>query len=89
MDPAAERAFEQVLDRIVGRAVSDSIEQLDARERAVIRSRYGLGRPVQTLTAIGGSLGLTAERARQIEAGALAKLRAELAQMAPVLDQPA
>jgi RNA polymerase primary sigma factor len=89
LDPAAERAFEQVLDRIVGRALSDSIEQLDERERAVIRSHYGLGRPVQTLTAIGGSLGLTAERARQIEAGALAKLRAELAQMAPVLDQRA
>ena len=88
-DPAAERALERVLDRSFDRAVSNSIDQLDERERAVIRSHYGLGRPAQTLTAIGGSLGLSAERARQIEAGALAKLRASLAQPATVSERPA
>jgi RNA polymerase primary sigma factor len=82
-DPAAERAFEQVLDGLVNRVVRDSIDLLDERERTVIRSHYGLGRPVQTLTAIGGTLGVTAERARQIEKGALAKLRSSLSQPAP------
>jgi hypothetical protein len=40
------------------------------------RAHFGLGRPAQTLGEIGGALGLTAERARQIEVGALDKLRA-------------
>jgi DNA-directed RNA polymerase sigma subunit (sigma70/sigma32) len=35
---------------------------------------------VQTLSRIGAGLGVTAERVRQIEAAALAKLRAALAQ---------
>jgi RNA polymerase primary sigma factor len=59
-------------------------DRLDERERAVIRAHYGLGTPVQTLSQIGAELGLTAERARQIEVGALNKLRAALAQPAPV-----
>jgi RNA polymerase primary sigma factor len=84
VDPAAERAYDQVLDRIFNRMVRASVDELDERERAIIRSHYGLGRPAQTLTAIGGSLGLTGERARQIEVAALAKLRASLAQPAPV-----
>jgi RNA polymerase primary sigma factor len=83
-DPTAEHAYDQVLDRIFHRTVRASVEQLDERERAIINSHYGLGRPAQTLTAIGGSLGLTGERARQIEVGALAKLRASLAQPARV-----
>jgi RNA polymerase primary sigma factor len=45
----------------------------------VIQAHYGLGQPTQTLGQIGATLGLTAERARQIEAGALSKLRAALA----------
>jgi RNA polymerase primary sigma factor len=83
-DPTAEHAYDHVLDRIFNRMVQTSLDQLDERERAIIRSHYGLGRPAQTLTAIGGSLGVTGERARQIEAAALAKLRASLTQPAPV-----
>ena len=75
VDPSAERAFQRVLDRIEVHKVRDLADQLDRRERAVIRAHYGLGEPAQTLKQIGGSLGLTAERARQIEAGALDKLR--------------
>jgi RNA polymerase primary sigma factor len=84
VDPAAERAYEQVLDELEIRDVRDLTDQLDERERAVIRAHYGLGKPAQTLSQIGAGLGLTAERARQIEAGALNKLRAALAQPAPV-----
>ena len=84
IDPAAERAYEQLLDDLEIREVRDLADRLDERERAVIRAHYGLGEAAQTLNQIGGALGLTAERARQIEVGALKKLREALAQPAPV-----
>jgi RNA polymerase sigma factor (sigma-70 family) len=82
-DPTAELAFDRVLDEIEIREARQFAECLDERERAVIRGHYGLGQPAQTLNQIGGTLGLTAERARQIERGALDKLRAALAQSEP------
>ena len=84
VDPSAEQAYQQVLDAFEIRDVHDLTEQLDERERIVIRAHYGLGRDAQTLSEIGAGLGLTAERARQIEAGALSKLRAALSQSAPI-----
>jgi RNA polymerase sigma factor (sigma-70 family) len=71
-DPKAEAEYGHVLDEI---AVRDFAGGLDERERTVLWRHYGLGWPAQTLTQIGDSLGLTAERVRQIEAGALKKLR--------------
>jgi RNA polymerase primary sigma factor len=79
VDPAAEQAYQQVLDDLEIRDVRDLTDELDERERTVIRAHYGLGVQEQTLSEIGAGLGLTAERARQIEAGALSKLRAALA----------
>jgi RNA polymerase primary sigma factor len=84
VDPAAEQAYQQVLDDLELREVRDLTDELDERERAVIRAHYGLGQAAQTLSEIGAGLGLTAERARQIEVAALSKLRAALAQPAPV-----
>jgi RNA polymerase primary sigma factor len=84
VDPAAEQAYQQVLDDLEIREVRDLADALDERERAVIRAHYGLGEKAQTLSEIGAALGVTAERARQIELGALTKLRAGLAQPAPV-----
>ena len=84
VDPTAEQAYQQVLDAFEIRDVRDLTEQLDERERIVIRAHYGLGQDAQTLSEIGAGLGLTAERARQIEAGALSKLRAALSQSAPI-----
>ena len=77
-DGDAERAFDQVLDAIEFREVQDLTEGLAERERAVLRAHYGLGTPAQTLQQIGQGLGLTAERARQIESNALGKLRSAL-----------
>jgi RNA polymerase primary sigma factor len=88
VDPVAEEAYEQVLDSIEIREVRDFADRLDERERVVIWAHYGLGQPEQTLNQIGGALGLTAERARQIELGGLNKLREALAQPAPVGDKP-
>ena len=84
VDPTAEQAYQQVLDDFEIRDVRDLTEQLDERERSVIRAHYGLGQDSQTLGEIGAGLGLTAERVRQIEAGALGKLRAALSQSAPI-----
>jgi RNA polymerase primary sigma factor len=83
LDPVAEQAFEQVLDEMEIREVHDLADQLNERERAVLRAHYGLGQPAQTLDQVGDTLGLTAERARQIEVGALTKMRDALAQPAP------
>jgi RNA polymerase sigma factor (sigma-70 family) len=74
-DPRAEDAYEQVLERMLMHQVRDLAEGLDERERTVLWSHYGLGQPAQTLSKIGDRLGLTAERTRQIEEGALEKLR--------------
>jgi RNA polymerase primary sigma factor len=83
-DSAAEEAFEQVLDDLEIREVRDLTDQLTERERAIIQAHYGLGEQAQTLSQIGAGLGLTAERARQIEVDALSKLRERLSQSAPV-----
>jgi RNA polymerase sigma factor (sigma-70 family) len=83
-DPLAEQAYQKVLDDLEIAGVLDLTNDLEERERVVIRSHYGLGQKARTLSEIGAGLGLTAERARQIEAGALTKLRHALAQPAPV-----
>jgi RNA polymerase primary sigma factor len=84
VDPVAEQAYENVLDDLEIDGVLDLTTRLEERERAVIRSHYGLGQEARTLSEIGAGLGLTAERARQIEAAALTKLRQALAQPAPI-----
>jgi len=59
------------------------IKRLEARERSVMVARFGLdGDEAQTLEEIGRTLGLTRERIRQIEVGALIKLRAMIAEQA-------
>lgn len=83
-DPVAEQAYEKVLDDLEIHGVLDLTDGLEERERAVIRSHYGLGQEPRTLSEIGAGLGLTAERARQIEAAALTKLRQALAQPARI-----
>jgi len=74
-DPAAELAYDQVLDELEGSELRELTDGLDERERVVVRAHYGLGGQPHTLSEIGEGLGLTGERARQIEAGALNKLR--------------
>jgi RNA polymerase sigma factor (sigma-70 family) len=74
-DPGAEKEYEQVLDNMEIQAVRGLADRLDERQRRVLSSHYGLGRPSQTLSEIGADLGLTAERIRQIESEALEKLR--------------
>ena len=61
--------------------MTSSAKSLKPRERLVLRHRFGLmGAAEHTLDAIGKKLGLTRERVRQIENGALKKLRKKLAE---------
>jgi RNA polymerase primary sigma factor len=56
--------------------LNKKLETLTARERRVIELRFGLGDDYgRTLVEVGDELGLSKERIRQIEKGALAKLR--------------
>ncbi len=55
--------------------LSRALEELDAKEARVIKLRFGLGNSEpKTLKDIGGMMGLSRERIRQIEAQALQKL---------------
>jgi RNA polymerase sigma factor (sigma-70 family) len=70
----AQDGYERVEQRELARTVPELLAHLNERERTVIRSRYGLGRPVQTLREVAPTLGVSAERVRQIEHDALEKL---------------
>ena len=62
--------------RRVRETVNVMLGKLDARERRVLESRYGLGgASEQTLEQLGRELGITKERVRQIESRAQEKLR--------------
>ena len=57
--------------------VERAMARLNDREREVLRLRYGLGLDRElTLAEIGRRLSISRERVRQIEARAVAKMRA-------------
>jgi RNA polymerase sigma factor (sigma-70 family) len=75
-DPPAQDAYEGVDQRELAKTVPDLLGSLTEREQTVIRSRYGLDRPEQTLREVAPKLGVSAERVRQIEHDALEKMHA-------------
>ena len=65
-----------VADVMMREQIAKVLESLDGREQRVLRLRFGLeDGHARTLEEIGREIGLTRERIRQIEAGALRKLR--------------
>jgi len=67
---------EEATRELLRARVREALDVLSARERKVIELRFGIldGR-ARTLDVVGNALGVTRERARQIEAQALSKLR--------------
>jgi RNA polymerase primary sigma factor len=74
-DPRAEDAYERIPLHTATDAVENLLGLLDGREQLIMRGRYGLDGPEQTLRELANTLSLSAERVRQIEQGALDKLR--------------
>jgi len=74
---------EQSAEQARGRELAGALDQLNPRMRRVLSLRFGLdGEPPQTLEEVGGQLGITRERVRQLETRALRELR----QTAPGLE---
>jgi RNA polymerase sigma factor RpoD-like protein len=75
-DSDAPMAEEAVNFRFMRDQLDAVLDTLEARERQVLRMRYGLddGRP-RTLDEIGKAFGLSRERIRQIERDTMSKLR--------------
>jgi RNA polymerase sigma factor (sigma-70 family) len=75
-DPCAEDAYDLVPLRPVIDALPRMLIALTDRERMIVRARYGLDDGHElTLRELADRLGVSAERVRQIEQGALDKLR--------------
>ena len=75
-DEAANHPLEAVMRQELEARVRLALSGLDSREAYVLRSRYGIGTDdAHTLADVGRELGLSKERVRQIEAGALEHLR--------------
>jgi RNA polymerase sigma factor (sigma-70 family) len=78
-DPSAEDAYESVPGPLEVNELAGIMRSLTDRERTVLRARYGFSGSTKTLRELGGDLGVSAERVRQIEERALGKLRESVA----------
>jgi RNA polymerase primary sigma factor len=75
-DQQAEAPAEMAARKMLGDAVVEALDQLNDREKAVVRLRFGLDDgQARTLEEVGREFGVTRERIRQIESKTLAKLR--------------
>lgn len=74
-DPLSADAYEHVMETVAGEQLRALLGRLTDRERDVVRARFGFDTEPQRLIDVGERLGLSAERVRQIEERALAKLR--------------
>lgn len=75
-EPDPVTPYEEVVRRLLKREVRAALNDLRPKERRVLELRYGLRDGVErNLAEVGRALGITRERARQIEREALDKLR--------------
>jgi RNA polymerase sigma factor (sigma-70 family) len=84
VDAASESQEVQMYRRELVDGVRKALFRLDARERLIISSRFGLfGGEERSLADIATGLDVSRERVRQIEVRAKSKLRAELSWFEP------
>ncbi len=75
-DENAFSPYEQLEEKTNSSMVRSLIAKLAPRELEILRHRFGLdGEPEKTLDEMGQKFGLTRERIRQLQNGALQKLR--------------
>lgn len=76
-DKSSVSPIESILKDDLKGQIDDVLEQLNEREKAVIRMRFGLmdDESDRTLEEIGKELNVTRERVRQIESSAIKKLK--------------
>ncbi len=76
-DRSALSPMEQILKADLKEQIDEVLDQLNDREKAVIRMRFGLldDESDRTLEEIGKELNVTRERVRQIESSAIKKLK--------------
>ena len=75
-DPNATAPATAAARALLTEAIEEALEELNDRERAVVRMRFGLDDgQVRTLEEVGREFKVTRERIRQIESKTLAKLR--------------
>jgi RNA polymerase sigma factor (sigma-70 family) len=74
-DPLSASTYEDVVDAVAGEQLRALLSRLTERERDVVQARFGFDVPAEKLSEVGERLGLSAERVRQIEERALAKIR--------------
>jgi RNA polymerase primary sigma factor len=87
-DENADRAYEAVESELDAQAVIAQIARLPERERYVLERRLDLGEGTPlTFDQIGRELGITGERARQLEALALQRVGLQLVRTAALGEQ--
>ena len=76
-DKSAVGPMDHILKEDLKHQIDDVLDQLNEREKAVIRMRFGLldDESDRTLEEIGKELNVTRERVRQIESSAIKKLK--------------
>jgi RNA polymerase primary sigma factor len=75
-DDSVEMPADAATRTLLNEAVKQALSELNEREQAVVRLRFGLDDgQMRTLEEVGKEFGVTRERVRQIEAKTLAKLR--------------
>lgn len=75
-DPRAEDEYDELATRLAAADVPNLLGRLNERQRSVIEARYGLVGREWSLRELGESMGVSAERVRQIEEAALHAMRA-------------
>jgi RNA polymerase primary sigma factor len=75
-DAQAVAPADAAAKRMLGEALMEALDELNEREKQVVRLRFGLeDGQAHTLEEVGKTFGVTRERIRQIESKTLAKLR--------------